>query len=680
MFIKKAIHTWRNKVVTIFQILLPVLATIIALAVDSSSQDEKQEPSLTFDLKPFSDSISAYGESVNSTETTELADKYGGLFGAGETAERLTPQQAQNFSIYFVDKAKELRTAVYNNKMVIGADFSVINTTITSIKGFYNGLPYHAPPISVSFMMNALARQVFGDDTVRITTRNHPLPPDVKTYSEEAAFNSNTSGFTVALCLVFGMCFLASSLSVFLIKERQVGAKHLQKVSGVGTLVYWLSNITWDFINYLIPCILIVIVFASFGTDGFVSGSNLSYVFLVLLVFGLAVIPCVYMLQFLFNTPPGGMAAILILNVLSGLITVMAVFILRIPSLKTQDIADILEYVFSVPFPQFNLGIAFMNIVDNYNNLKICANSSPCDGIRFNPCCKDTCGGLCYYYSDNYLSFDRPGIGKNVLLLVVQSLVFFFITLTIEAQLPQKVWYKVRPNSDEVEPLQSQSHTNLGEPQTDSDVANEIDRIKNMDMDQPKDSFVLKSLYKRYGNFVAVDHISVGIPDRECFGLLGQNGAGKTTTFKMLTGDVMVTSGNAFLKSNDIKSSIQKVQENMGYCPQFDALIDQMTGVETLYMYGRLKGIPGNHLKGVVNSLIDILMLKEHANKLTQAYSGGNKRKLSTAIALIGDPGFILLDEPSSGVDPKARRQLWTVLSKVRDSGKTLILTSHRQL
>ncbi|KAK6167985.1 hypothetical protein SNE40_021899 [Patella caerulea] len=677
MFIKKAIHTWRNKLVTIVQFLIPVLSTIVAMAVASSTQTDNQEPSLTFDMNRFSNSITAYGVSVNSTETTELADKYGGLFGAGETTERLTQQQAQNFSTYFLDKAKELTTTVYNNRMVIGADFSVINDTITSIKGFYNGLPYHSSPISVSFMMNALARQVSGDDELQIITRNHPLPPDVKASTQDIANNSNNIGFTTAFCLMFGMCFLASSLSVFLIKERQVGAKHLQKVSGVGTLVYWLSNITWDFINYMMPCILIVIVFASFGNDEFVSGSNLSYVFLILFVYGIAIIPYVYMLQFLFKTPPGGMAAILILNVLSGIITVMAVFILRMPTMKTQDIADILDSVFSILFPQFNLGISFMNIVDNYHNLKLCAFSIPCDGIRFNPCCKDTCDDLCYYYSGDYLSLDRPGIGRNLLILAAHSFVFSVITLTIEAQLPQRIWYTIHNNPEEVEPLVNQYHANYDGSQTDSDVKNEVNRVKNMDLDQPKDSFILKNLYKRYGNFVAVDHISVGIPDRECFGLLGQNGAGKTTTFKMLTGDVMVTSGNAFLKSNDIKSSIQKVQENMGYCPQFDALIDQMTGEETLYLYGRLKGIPENRLKGVVNSLINTLMLKKHANKLTQEYSGGNKRKLSTALALIGDPGFILLDEPSSGIDPKARRQLWTVLSKVRDSGKTLILTSH---
>ncbi|KAK6174033.1 hypothetical protein SNE40_017383 [Patella caerulea] len=677
MFVKKAIHTWRNKLVTVFQFLTPVLFTILALAVSleipSYYAEQGQQPSLTLDLKPFSSSITAYGESVSSNVTDDLSKKYSGLFSEGEETEHVTHEKADDFTGYFLDMAKQLKTDVYISKMVIGADFTSLNTTTTSIRGFYNGKPYHSPGITVSFMMNALAKVVSADDTVSITTRNHPLP-QAPSSNINYGSNSPTNGFIIGFCMMFGMCFLASSLSVFLIKERQVGAKHLQKVSGVGPVVYWLANITWDFINYMLPCLLIIIAFASFGNVEFNSGSNLSYVFLVLFMYGLAVIPFIYMLQFLFKTPPGGMAAIIIFSIFSGTLSIMVVYILS-SRRDQQETAQNLDVVFSMFLPHHNLGLSLINFVTNYNNLDYCS-ENPCDKTKlYNPCCPGECHGFCRKYETNYLSLNRPGIGLYVLMMAVQSVLYVSITLCIEGRIPQRIWYFIRPNQHES--IINPAYTYYGGQQRDSDVVTEANRVQNMDMDRPTDSFILNDLYKRYGNFVAVDHISVGIPDKECFGLLGQNGAGKTTTFKMLTGDVMVTSGNAYLNSNDIKSSIQKVQENMGYCPQFDALIDQMTGAETLYMYGRLKGIRENQLKGVVYSLIDILMLKKYANKLTQAYSGGNKRKLSTAIALIGNPGIILLDEPSTGVDPKARRQLWNVLSKVRASGKTLILTSH---
>ncbi|XP_050413869.2 phospholipid-transporting ATPase ABCA3 [Patella vulgata] len=674
MFIKKAIHTWRNKVVTLVQLLVPVFATAAALAIANVQTDPIQKPSLTLNLAPFGGSISSYGVSNATTMNNDLSDKYGNLFSAAvDTAQNLTATEAQDYNSYFVSKAAALGTRTYNRKMVIGAEFSDDGAGNTVAKMWYNGQPYHSAPISVAYMMNTFARYFSGDD-YEIETRNYPLPADAEKSSNSTSLFSGIFGFVIAFCILFGMAFLSSSFVVFLVKEKQFGAKHLQKVSGVGTMVYWLSNITWDFINYLIPCVLIIAVFGIFGTEEYLSGSNLGYVSLSFLLYGLDILPFVYLMQYLFTTPATGMVVLIIINIFTGLVSLMAVFILGMPGLGTTDVADALDWIFSIVFPQFNLGKCIMNIYTNYNILDACGQLGYPDICSTKPefqCC------LANYVTEDYLSIEVPGIGRYLLLMVVQAVVFFGFTLLIEAQIMQKLWYKIRPVSKDVAPVtyhQSNGSLRLME---DDDVSNEKARLANMSMDSAKDSFILKDLFKRYGTFVAVDHISVGIAERECFGLLGQNGAGKTTTFKMLTGDVMLTDGNAYLESNDIKSDIQKVQENMGYCPQFDALIDQMTGRETLYMYGRLRGVPEDHLKGVVNSLIDILMLRKHADKKTQVYSGGNKRKLSVAIALIGDPGFILLDEPSSGVDPRARRQLWNVLSKVRDSGKTLILTSH---
>ncbi|KAK6173673.1 hypothetical protein SNE40_017083 [Patella caerulea] len=648
MFVKKAIHTWRNKLVTVFQFLIPVLFTILALAVSNGIPgdfytDEGQQPSLTLDLNPFRSSITAYGESVSSNVTASLSGTYAGLFSVGEATQHVTDQQAHKFTGYFLNMAYKLKTNFYNHRMVLGADFASNFKNGASIKGFYNGKPYHSAGITVSFMMNALARVVSGDDTVSITTRNHPLPPSSSSnnnndYSDEG----DLTGFIIGLCMMFGMCFLAGSLSVFLIKERQVGAKHLQKVSGVGPVVYWLANITWDFINYMMPCLLIIIAFASFGNVEFNSRSNLSYGFLILFMYGLAVIPFIYMLQFLFETPPGGMAAIIIFSVLSGVLSIMLVF-----SLRPKELAQNLDVLFSLFLPHHDLGLSMINIVSNYNNLQYCS-KHPCDKIQpdHNPCCSETCADFCKPYERNYLSLNRPGIGFYILMMAVQSVVYFSITLCIEGRIPQRIWYFIRPNQQDQEPIINPAYTYNGEQQTDSDVITEANRVQNMDMDRPTDSFILKDLYKRYRNFVAVDRISVGIPEKECFGLLGQNGAGKTTTFKMLTGDVMVTNGNAYLKSNDIKSNIQKVQENMGYCPQFDALIDQMTGVETLYMYGRLKGIPESQLKGVVYSLIGTLMLKKYANKLTQTYSMEECDALCTRVAIMVNGSFKCLGSP----------------------------------
>ncbi|KAM7366215.1 hypothetical protein PAMP_015674 [Pampus punctatissimus] len=175
----------------------------------------------------------------------------------------------------------------------------------------------------------------------------------------------------------------------------------------------------------------------------------------------------------------------------------------------------------------------------------------------------------------------------------------------------------------------------------------------------------------------AVNRLCVGIPAAECFGLLGINGAGKTTTFKMLTGDIPVSGGEAFLNGYSIRTEMRDVHQNMGYCPQFDAIDDLLNGREHLEFYARLRGVPEKEVTMVAEWGIQKLGLVKYSSKSAGTYSGGNKRKLSTAIALIGCPPVIFLDEPTTGMDPKARRFLWDCILSVIKEGRSVILTSH---
>jgi len=121
---------------------------------------------------------------------------------------------------------------------------------------------------------------------------------------------------------------------------------------------------------------------------------------------------------------------------------------------------------------------------------------------------------------------------------------------------------------------------------------------------------------KIYSNdFLAVDRLTIGIKPGECFGLLGINGAGKTTTFKMLTGDELITSGECYIDGFDVMHDIRKAHKLIGYCPQFDALIDQMTVTETLWMFSRLRGILEKDIEDIVSSLITLVLLDKHRFK-----------------------------------------------------------------
>jgi ATP-binding cassette, subfamily A (ABC1), member 3 len=213
---------------------------------------------------------------------------------------------------------------------------------------------------------------------------------------------------------------------------------------------------------------------------------------------------------------------------------------------------------------------------------------------------------------------------------------------------------------------------------TDSDVYAEADRVAMMPPDQYKNhNLILQDLVKFYNKFLAVNQLNVAIDPYECFGLLGINGAGKTTTFKMLIGDEKMSSGDSFVQGISLKKDMKGVHKRIGYCPQFDALIDDLTGRETLDFFCMLRGVRRMDIKRVSTTLATDLNFMQHIDKLVREYSGGNKRKLSTAVAMLGNPSVIFLDEPTTGMDPGAKRHLWSAICKVRNQGRSIVLTSH---
>lgn len=169
-----------------------------------------------------------------------------------------------------------------------------------------------------------------------------------------------------------------------------------------------------------------------------------------------------------------------------------------------------------------------------------------------------------------------------------------------------------------------------------------------------------------FGNpFLAVERISFGLDYGECFALLGVNGAGKSTTFKSLTRDITPTSGEIQIAGYNVMNEFAEARKLIGYCPQHDAVFPLMTVEEHLWFYSKIKGIPEDRRRELVESAIEQLNLAEHRHKPAGTLSGGNKRKLSVGMAIIGNPPIILLDEPSAGMDPEARRFMWSVVEKI---------------
>ncbi|MFH5880336.1 ABC transporter ATP-binding protein [Arthrobacter sp. NA-172] len=186
-----------------------------------------------------------------------------------------------------------------------------------------------------------------------------------------------------------------------------------------------------------------------------------------------------------------------------------------------------------------------------------------------------------------------------------------------------------------------------------------------------------ENLTKTYGDLTAVDGISFEVPAGESFGLLGPNGAGKSTTMKMIGGVSQRTSGKLSIMGLDPDSHGPEVRAHLGVVPQQDNLDEELKVRENLIVYGRYFGLPLSYLRPKADELLEFAQLTDKAKSKVDALSGGMKRRLTIARSLINEPKILLLDEPTTGLDPQARHILWDRLFRLKEQGVTLILTTH---
>uniref|UniRef100_UPI003AADC61F phospholipid-transporting ATPase ABCA1-like n=1 Tax=Centroberyx gerrardi TaxID=166262 RepID=UPI003AADC61F len=517
--------------------------------------------------------------------------------------------------------------------------------TRDNIKVWFYNQAWHGVVSFLNVANNAILRGNLpaGQDPHQygISVSSHPLNLTKEQLSYVALATTSTD-VVVSICVIFAMSFIPASFVLFLIQERVNKAKHLQFVSGVNPAVYWLANFAWDMCNYIIPCLIVIVIFLCFQQKAYVSPPNLPALILLLILYGWAITPMMYPASFIFSVPSTAYVVLTCINLFIGINGSVATFVMELfDDDNVSRINDIVKQVLLI-FPHFCLG---RGLIDMAKNQAMATLFSSFGEDRF----KDP------------LSWEM--VGKNLCAMSIQGAVMFTITILIQ----YKFFCKPRLISG----------NSLSEGEEDIDVARERERVHQGRAHN--DLLRICDLTKVYPGkkTPAVDRVCVGIPAAECFGLLGINGAGKTTTFKMLTGDIPVSGGEAFLNGYSIRTEMRDVHQNMGYCPQFDAINDLLTGREHLEFYARLRGVPEKEVATVAEWGIQKLGLVKYSNKSAGTYSGGNKRKLSTAMALIGCPPVIFLDEPTTGMDPKARRFLWDCILSIIKEGRSVILTSH---
>ncbi|KAL7385149.1 hypothetical protein ABVT39_016568 [Epinephelus coioides] len=539
-------------------------------------------------------------------------------------------------------------------------DITAVPKNRTLSKVWFNPEGHHTMPAYLNSLNNIILRANLPADKdphkYAISVSSHPY---FGRADDEDSVVQGMLQILVAMCVLTGYSITTASFAIYEVSEHHSGSKRLQHISGISEPFYWAVNFFYDMLMYLIPVTLTVAVIAAFQIPAFTDRQNLGAVTLLLVLFGFSTFPWMYLLSGVFKDAEMAFIAYVCINLFITTNTILSTSILyfmnQISINKPEFIQELFErlsYAFLI-FPQFNFGNGLVKLARMNIEVQL----------------------LSGYGIDAYKNpFSMEALGWMLICSFIQGVVFFTLRLLLNRFLIRKVRNLIRG---------SKKVLNAPCEDEDEDVAAERQRVSSGAAST--DLLQVNQLTKVYqhlkGKIHAVKKLSVGIPAGECFGLLGVNGAGKTTTFKMLTGDVSPTDGTAQIRDWD--GRLVDIMEcrnkgiNIGYCPQVDALDNLLTGEEHLYFYARIRGVSKREIDGVVNYLLKRLELGYHRSIITDGYSCGTRRKLSTALALIGHPQILLLDEPSSGMDPHTKRHLWKIISEEVKGKCAVVLTSH---
>ncbi|POM80172.1 ABC transporters ABCA family, partial [Phytophthora palmivora] len=509
------------------------------------------------------------------------------------------------------------------------------------------------------------------------------------------------NGFLVALVVMLAFAFIPAAIVAFVVREKDPiqNAKSLQLISGANVSAYWMSSWTHDLLLTIIPIVASAIIIPLSMTPPGATNASTSDVFaIVALVIAhvWAIIPLAYLFSRRYVKHAVAQTALLVFALGTGGLLSIFSFMCRIVNftisgsltLSSLD-RNYLRWIFMI-FPGYTLNNGIFELTTRkvsrralFGSARWLQTSSSFfglfEGLGKEECteCWDRIEPSCCVRQP----FDLEIVGAPLLYTLVEAVVLSILVFVLENR---SVRWNKKPGKTQHSAVEMDATAT--EEEEDDDVQRERQRVEQ-EAPRPNDLVFIRNLRQQYAGKprakVALKDLCLSIQSGECFGYLGINGAGKSTTMAVLTGQLAPTEGFVTLSGFDLSTSSASARKTMGYCPQFDALHDLLTVTEQLQLYARIKGIPEAFVNTAVDEQIQELGLTKYRDKLTQGLSGGNKRKVSTAIALLGRPRVVFLDEPSTGVDPSSRRKMWDVIARVcstdgnRDGGACVVLTTH---
>ena len=671
-FKKRIFQIFRDKKTFLLEILCPIILTLIGCVVGSIEFLEKNRTfpllinQITNDTQLIFYSYLGYNlentlkeilieyssEDISKIKyeeieiSSEIFDFYPELI-LNDLYEIKKTKKEKNFVNYIISKI-DTRNHIY--------EFSM----------FVDIISRQSTPIYANYLYKNFLRYATKNKELDVEIINEPLPYTKKEINDKQRRNEAMILFFISLSFTL----IPSNFITIIIKERENNSKHLQIISGISLFSYWFNNYFFEIVKYYAIggiCILLLYCF-KFYQD---------YLYILYLEYGPAMVSFTYFFSFIFKSEDKGQTVVLLINLIIGALGGSAVIIMRLREELVKYAQNII-YIFRI-IPSFCFCYGYNQLIRRNELFLVDLKVKQLPLTTKN-------------HSSDILKLKY--MGADCVYLAVESIVYLLILIILEnssiifrscLNIKKKKSVKEIDVNNNIVKISIPSNVN------DTFVKNEIVKAKNP-YEQKKYAIKVQSLVKTFygGPFGfkifncckpinAVNNISFCLDYGEIFGFLGVNGAGKTTTFKCLSNELFPTSGTIYIDEYEITKNFNKIRNLIGYCPQFDAIFEYLTVYENLEFYGLIKGARKNKIKEIINALIEEINLLPFKNTVSGKLSGGNKRKLSVAIALICNPPIILLDEPSTGMDPEARRYMWGVINRVSLNQKksTIIMTTH---
>eukprot|EP01114_Cavostelium_apophysatum_P014827 TRINITY_DN3937_c0_g1_i2.p1 TRINITY_DN3937_c0_g1~~TRINITY_DN3937_c0_g1_i2.p1 ORF type:complete len:862 (+),score=239.32 TRINITY_DN3937_c0_g1_i2:158-2743(+) len=490
-------------------------------------------------------------------------------------------------------------------------------------------------------------------------------------------FPELTNNFDVFSTLgnLFLYCALMFNFTVTvyqIVNEKHLKLRQGMKMIGLSDIAYWMS---WFVTNVTFLLIYIGIIYIiGYACDfAFFNRTNIGVTFLTFFVFGLSMIPMAYLLTMFLTTTRQAV------NI--G----MAIFVA----------GTVLQIVFSIPFAiqwlyqeQYELRVA-LQFFPPFNFSKLIydiSSKSNMDAVRSLP---EGDHSFLFNWSDIYtgqslFGFTLPPAVHSFGYLMMNFGIYVFFS-----------WYfsNVLPSEKGLVPwfMFTRNYWRGGVPKSqkaprpppldgmDEDVAAEVRKA----FEDVNAEVRILNLHKKYTKYFglktamhALQGLSLSIRKGQVFALLGHNGAGKTTAISCLTGVFRPTKGEAYICGKSLRHELGEVQKKIGVCPQHDILFEELTAREHLEIFADIKGVPKKEQKTMIEQRLNDVLLLNVADKAAGTFSGGMKRRLSVAIATIGNPEVVFLDEPTTGLDPVSRREIWNTIAELKKN-RVVVLTTH---